>query len=105
MSDPTGTPEGDVAIQPRLEPPDPPQAFKVLLHNDDFTTQDFVVEILSDIFGKSFEEAEQIMLSVHKEGIGLAGVYALAIAETKVQQVHELAQGEGFPLRCSVEPD
>jgi ATP-dependent Clp protease adaptor protein ClpS len=82
-----------------------PSLYKVLLHNDDFTTMEFVVEILMSVFGKSPEDATRIMLNVHKRGIGLCGVYTYEIAETKVDRVHYLAREHGFPLRCSMEKE
>jgi ATP-dependent Clp protease adaptor protein ClpS len=82
---------------------DEPRMFKVLLHNDDYTTMEFVVEILQRVFNKSTAEATQIMLNVHKKGIGTCGVYTGEVAETKVAMVHYLAQKNGFPLQCSME--
>jgi ATP-dependent Clp protease adaptor protein ClpS len=75
----------------------------VLLHNDDYTSMDFVVAVLIDIFRKSREQAMSIMLSVHEKGIGVCGVYTAEVAETKVAMVHARARAEGFPLRCSME--
>jgi ATP-dependent Clp protease adaptor protein ClpS len=80
-----------------------PAMFKVLLLNDDYTTMEFVVEVLMQIFAKSFETATEIMLNVHHKGIGVCGVYPLEIAETKVEAVHSLAKERGFPLRCTLE--
>ncbi len=80
-----------------------PSKYQVLLHNDDYTTMDFVVEILEEIFHKSPSEATQIMLNVHYNGIGVCGVYTKEIAETKVHVVHERARKAGFPLRASYE--
>jgi ATP-dependent Clp protease adaptor protein ClpS len=79
--------------------------YKVLLHNDDYTTREFVVMILQAVFNKSETEATQIMLHVHHNGIGVAGVYPYEIAETKVEKVTALARRYEFPLRCSLEPD
>lgn len=95
---------GDVAVQegrPRLK--EPPQ-FAVILHNDHYTTMEFVVEILKRFFRKTEEESVQIMLKVHQEGQGVAGVFHFEIAETKVMQVHDYARTKGFPLKCSLEP-
>ena len=80
-----------------------PRLFKVLLHNDDYTTMDFVVMILEKIFHKSPVEATRIMLNVHRKGVGVAGVYPYDMAETKVAQVHALAEKHQFPLKCSME--
>ncbi len=80
-----------------------PKQFKVLLLNDDYTPMDFVVSILESVFQKSPPEAVKIMLAVHHQGVGLCGVYAKQIAETKVHQVHEQARSYGHPLKCSME--
>jgi ATP-dependent Clp protease adaptor protein ClpS len=80
-----------------------PKLYKVLLHNDDYTTMEFVVFILQHIFHRSGTDAVQIMLHVHKNGIGVAGVYSYEIAETRVVQVEALAREHEFPLRCSLE--
>ena len=77
--------------------------WKVLLHNDDYTSMEFVVTILERVFHKSTPEATRIMLNVHQQGIGLAGVFTREIAETKVTVVHDLARKNEFPLRCSME--
>lgn len=82
-----------------------PPLFKVLLHNDDYTTMDFVVLILQTIFHKTSDEATLIMLKVHHQGIGIAGVYTREIGETKVALVHRVAKRNQFPLRCSLERD
>ncbi len=82
-----------------------PDKFKVLLYNDDFTPMEFVVNILERIFGKSPAAATQIMLSIHRTGIGVAGVYVLEIAETKVAAVHRAAEQRGYPLRAGVEKE
>jgi ATP-dependent Clp protease adaptor protein ClpS len=82
-----------------------PPLYKVLLHNDNYTTMEFVVEILMLIFKKSSEDAIRIMLNVHHNGIGVCGVYTFEVAETKVDAVHTLARENGFPLRCSMEKE
>ena len=82
-----------------------PELFKVLLLNDDYTTMDFVVEVLESIFNKGPAEAFRIMMAVHKQGQGLCGVYPLDIAETKISSVVELARSNGFPLRAAMEPE
>lgn len=80
-----------------------PSLYKVFLLNDDYTTMDFVVHILETVFHKPHVEATQIMLHVHKNGRGLAGVYTREIAETKISAVEELSRKNGFPLRCAME--
>ncbi|QTA81567.1 ATP-dependent Clp protease adapter protein [Desulfonema limicola] len=80
-----------------------PSMYKVFLHNDDYTTMEFVVEILIFVFNKSAENATQIMLNVHRQGIGLCGVYTYEVAETKVNTVTSLAKEHGFPLKCTME--
>lgn len=77
--------------------------YRVLLHNDDYTTMDFVVELLMKVFQKSFEESTHIMLKVHRAGIGVCGVYTYEVAETKIETVHQLARERGFPLKSSME--
>lgn len=80
-----------------------PSFYNVFLLNDDYTTMEFVVHILEGTFHKNLTEATQIMLHVHKHGIGLAGVYPMEIAETKVESVHRIARENGFPLKCILE--
>ncbi len=82
---------------------DEPPMYKVLLHNDDYTTMEFVVEILQDVFHKPPAEAAQIMLRVHKSGTGVCGIFTAEVAETKVELVHHLARKNGYPLQCSME--
>jgi ATP-dependent Clp protease adaptor protein ClpS len=84
---------------------DEPPNYKVLLHNDDYTTKAFVVEILTAIFKKSLEEATRLMWHVHKNGVGVCGIYPLEVAETKVAQVTELARENGYPLKLSLEAE
>jgi len=80
-----------------------PSLYRALLHNDDYTSMEFVVVILENIFGKTTAAATRIMLDVHQQGIGVAGVYTREICETKIDLVHHLARKNGFPLRCSLE--
>ena len=96
--------ESDVATETRTKVARPP-LYKVLLHNDDYTTQDFVVFILESIFDHPPETAVQIMLHVHTRGIGIAGLFPYESAEAKVSQVHALARENEYPLRCSMEPE
>ncbi|MBI4911109.1 MAG: ATP-dependent Clp protease adaptor ClpS [Acidobacteria bacterium] len=81
-----------------------PGMWQVVLHNDDFTTQEFVVAILRGVFHKPEAEAVRIMLSVHRAGKGVAGLYPRDVAETKAAQVRRLAEAQEFPLLCTLEP-
>lgn len=82
-----------------------PKRYKVFLLNDDYSSMDFVVDILMSIFHKTYEEAEAIMLEVHKKDRGVCGVYTYEIAETKVMQVHKRARENGFPLKATMEEE
>lgn len=82
-----------------------PQMYKALLHNDDYTSMEFVVSILQNVFGKDINEATEIMLNVHEKGIGVAGIYTYEVCETKIAVVHELARKNEFPLRCTMEAE
>lgn len=82
-----------------------PPWYKVLLHNDNYTTMEFVVMILQSVFDKDTDEATRIMLNVHQQGVGIAGVYTREIGETKVTIVHRLAKKYQFPLKCTLEKD
>ena len=84
-----------------IEPP----MYKVLLHNDNYTTMEFVIEVLLYVFHKRVEEATRIMLNVHQQGVGICGTYPFEVAETKVDTVHLLAREKGFPLKCSMEKE
>jgi ATP-dependent Clp protease adaptor protein ClpS len=97
--DRTGT-AVETRTKPRLKRP---RMYKVLLHNDDYTTMEFVVFVLQGIFHHSEAEAMQIMLHVHKHGLGVAGVYTREIAETRIAQVEALARTHEYPLRCSMD--
>jgi ATP-dependent Clp protease adaptor protein ClpS len=88
--------------KPRLKKP---PLFKILLHNDDYTTMEFVVYILTTIFQQPAEEAIRIMLQVHQQGIGVAGVFTYEIGETKVTKVLDLAKQHEYPLLCTMEPE
>ncbi len=82
-----------------------PPNFKVLLHNDDYTPRAFVVEILLTVFSKSLEDATRLMWHVHKNGIGVCGMYPFEVAETKIARVTELARENGFPLKLTLEEE
>jgi ATP-dependent Clp protease adaptor protein ClpS len=98
--------EGGVGVLPekktRLKKP---KLYKVLLHNDDFTTMDFVVFVLQYVFKRSEAEAVSIMLNVHNNGIGVAGVYPYEIAKEKSQKTMNLARAREYPLLCTVEEE
>jgi ATP-dependent Clp protease adaptor protein ClpS len=80
-----------------------PPMYRVMLLNDDYTTMEFVVEVLVYVFQKSPEEATRIMLNVHRSGVGICGIYSFEVAETKVNTVETLARENGFPLKCIME--
>jgi ATP-dependent Clp protease adaptor protein ClpS len=82
-----------------------PRLYRVILLNDDYTTMEFVVLILTHVFHHGESTAHAIMLNIHQTGAGIAGIYTHEIAETKVQQVMELAQQNEYPLQCTMEPD
>ncbi len=95
-------PEFENRIEDSIEVREPSE-YKVLLHNDNYTTMDFVIEVLRTVFNKSQEEANRIMLNVHKKGVGICGIYTHEIAETKVYIVNQMAIHNNFPLKCSME--
>jgi ATP-dependent Clp protease adaptor protein ClpS len=95
-------PDADLQIKEEVEIREP-KMYRVILHNDHYTTMEFVVDILVKIFHKPAPEAKRIMMDVHRRGSGQCGVYSLDIARTKVSQVHALARQHDFPLRCSTE--
>ena len=80
-----------------------PKKYRVLMHNDHYTTMDFVVQVLESIFNKPPVEAIHIMLTIHNQGTGICGIYTAEVAETKVHNVHLLARENGYPLLCSLE--
>jgi ATP-dependent Clp protease adaptor protein ClpS len=107
---PTGTPEkhnkeeGEVGV---VEKPTTrePRRYQVVLHNDDYTTMEFVVHVLMKFFYKGETEATQIMLHVHHKGYGIVGLYSRDVAETKASQVMDYAKEHGHPLKCTAEPE
>jgi ATP-dependent Clp protease adaptor protein ClpS len=104
MSD-THQQTGDVVLERTDQQTKEPTRYKVLLLNDDYTTMDFVVEVLETVFHKTPAESFRIMMQVHIQGKGLCGVYTFEVAETKVEAVHDLARQHGFPLRACLEEE
>lgn len=102
MAKPTAGNQTRPDVRSRSRTKQPPM-FTVLMHNDDYTTMEFVVESLIAVFHKSPTEANRIMLHIHFKGAGVCGIYPYEIAETKIVKVHDMARKEGFPLRCSLE--
>jgi len=94
--------EGETLVQ-EDEKVKEPEEYRVILLNDDYTTMEFVVAVIITIFHKGLAEATNIMLDVHKKGRGIVGIYPFDIATTKVEQVHRLAQDNGYPLKCTME--
>jgi ATP-dependent Clp protease adaptor protein ClpS len=94
--------EEEVSSETGIDVKEPP-LYKVLLLNDDYTTMEFVVEVLMYVFNKSSQEATRIMLNVHRRGVGVCGLYPYEVAETKVDTVDALAREKGFPLKCTME--
>ena len=92
-------------VEKQRKKTDKPPLYQVVLHNDDYTTMEFVVIILEGVFGKSPAEAHRIMMQVHTRGAGIAGLYPHEVAETKVNQVHSQARENGFPLRASLQKE
>ena len=92
----------DADVRSQQDVNEPPM-YKVLLHNDDYTTMEFVVQVLMLVFHKPIETATQIMLNVHQQGIGMCGLYTFEVAETKVETVIRMARENGHPLKCTME--
>ncbi len=105
MSTRSGTGEATLTDSRTERKLERPRMFRVLLHNDDYTTQDFVVWVLETVFRKPRAEAFSIMLSVHQSGLGVAGVYTHDVAETKLQMTRNLAEQHEFPLLVTMEPE
>jgi len=103
MEDWPGTEHDDGVITETEKKLEPPPMYKVLLHNDDYTTMEFVVQVLESVFHRNPTEATQIMLHIHKRGLGVAGVYTHEVAETRVAIVDAMARQHEYPLRCTME--
>ena len=106
MTRPPGTDEeGDLAVQSAEPALARPPMYKVLFLNDDYTPMEFVVHVLERVFAKPHEQAIEIMLTVHRRGLAVVGVYAHEIAETKVAQVTQMARARQHPLQCTMEKE
>lgn len=88
----------------KLKPKEPP-LYKVIMHNDNITTMDFVVSILQMIYNKNYDEAVETMLKIHNTGNAVVGVYSLDIAISKITRTHQIARANGFPLKCTYEKE
>lgn len=96
-----GDPGIAIAEKTKLEPP---KMYKVLLHNDDYTTMEFVIHVLMKFFSKNYDEAHGIMLQIHHDGLGLCGIYTYEVAESKSAKANRYSRGKGHPLKSSIEP-
>lgn len=96
-------PFDDTALVLERQKTKPPRLYKVILFNDDYTTMDFVIEVLQQFFNMNMEQAQTVMLKIHNTGSAVCGMYSRDVAETKVNQVIEFAQQHEHPLRCSME--
>ena len=93
----------EISLSPSKIKPKRPSVYKVIILNDDYTPMEFVVSVIKKVFSKSQDEATRIMLKIHTEGIGICGMYPLEIAETKMNQVLNLAKEASHPLQCITE--
>jgi ATP-dependent Clp protease adaptor protein ClpS len=101
-----GREDGDTGVRERSrEKTEKPRMYKVIFHNDDYTSMEFVVFVLKDVFRHSDAAATRIMLHIHRTGIGVAGIFTREIAETKVEKTMELAREAGYPLQLTMEPE
>jgi len=99
------TDEGDpgIALEERVKVKKP-SMYKFLLHNDDYSTMEFVIHVLQKFFAKTYDESHGIMLKVHHDGVGVCGIYTHEVAESKASKVNKYSRGKGHPLKCSFEP-
>lgn len=102
MADQKREGQGDVLTRDKTEKP---KRFKVIIHNDDYTSMEFVVHVLQNIFKHTPASATRLMLAIHRTGIGVAGVYSKEIAEIRVEQTLSLAREHGHPLQCTMEQE
>lgn len=96
----SGDPGIAVADKTKVEPP---KMYKVVMHNDDYTTMEFVIHVLMKFFGKNYDQAHAIMLKIHHDGVGLCGIYTYEVAESKSSKVNSYSRGKGHPLKSSIE--
>ncbi|MFT4627421.1 MAG: ATP-dependent Clp protease adaptor protein ClpS [Myxococcota bacterium] len=94
--------KGDTLTRDRVQEP---RKYKVVLLNDDYTTMEFVVMVLTKVFRHTAASATRVMLHIHNKGVGVAGIYTREVAETRVAQVAKLARDQGHPLQCTMEPE
>ncbi len=94
--------QGDLLVREKTTKP---KRYKVLLHNDDYTTMEFVVWVLQSIFKHTPASSTRLMLAIHRKGVGVAGVYAKEIAETRLEQTLAAARDRGHPLQCTMEQE
>lgn len=99
------TSRGDpgVAIADKVKAKEP-EMYKVIIHNDDYTTMEFVIHVLMKFFSKSYDESHAIMLKIHNDGVGICGIYTFEVAESKSAKVNRYSRAKGHPLKCSIEP-
>ena len=105
MSDLSGHHDDGVMLEESKPALKKPRLYRVLLLNDDYTTMEFVIQVLMSIFHMSYDKAEQIMQHVHQKGAGVCGVYPREVAETKVEQVLQFSTQNEHPLQCTMEPE
>jgi ATP-dependent Clp protease adaptor protein ClpS len=105
MSSETEKDEQSGVATVRKEKLQAPKKYKVLMHNDDYTTMEFVILVLQKFFNKTNSDAQAIMLEVHTRGFGICGIYTYEVAESKVAKVTKYARDNGHPLKCSTEPE
>jgi ATP-dependent Clp protease adaptor protein ClpS len=99
----TGANDPGIAIADKTEL-EQPKMYKVLMHNDDYSTMEFVIHALMKFFNKNYDEAHAVMLNIHNDGIGLCGLYTYEVAESKSAKVNRYSKGKGHPLKTSIEP-
>lgn len=97
----SGDPGVAIADKTKLEQP---KMYKVLMHNDDYTTMEFVIHVLMKFFSKNYDEAHAVMLKVHHDGLGICGIYTYEVAESKSEKVNKYSRGKGHPLKSTIEP-